>query len=150
MDKSPWWRRHRTRRWLIAAAVFCAAALVAAAVVTRGFGLTGTEHDSTQSAAQDRCGSEVLKRLVSATDAKLSNIATAASGLDPDGRDLFPLMQDDPLKGVDRTRITVLNVTGTVNVPNADGSPMHDPFVCRAYFVDGHLADTLVLFDHKD
>jgi hypothetical protein len=27
---------------------------------------------------------------------------------------------------------------------------IHDPFSCRAYFVDGTLVHTLVLFDHDD
>ena len=31
---------------------------------------------------------------------------------------------------------------------DAFGATIHDPFSCRAYFIDGNLAHTLVLFDH--
>jgi hypothetical protein len=42
-----------------------------------------------------------------------------------------------------------LNVSGVVDVNgDAFGATMHDPFSCRAYFIDGNLAHTLVLFDH--
>jgi len=62
-------------------------------------------------------------------------------------KDLFALL-DDPLKRVDHSRITVWNVSGVVDAPNAFGAMIHDPFSCRAYFIDGNLAHTLVLFDH--
>jgi hypothetical protein len=85
--------------------------------------------------------------LAEPSTAKLSNVEVASTVLDPDSKDLFSLL-DDPLKGVDHSRITVLNVSGVVDAPNASGSTMHDPFSCRAYFIDGNLAHTLVLFDH--
>jgi hypothetical protein len=97
--------------------------------------------------AQDRCEPEVLNRLAEPSTAKLSNVEVASTVLDPDSKDLFSLL-DDPLKGVDHSRITVWNVSGVVDAPNAFGATMHDPFSCRAYFIDGNLAHTLVLFDH--
>jgi hypothetical protein len=90
---------------------------------------------------------EVLNRLAEPSTAKLSNVEVASTVLDPDSKDLFSLL-DDPLKGVDHSRITVWNVSGVVDAPNALGATMHDPFSCRAYFIDGNLAHTLVLFDH--
>ena len=41
-----------------------------------------------------------------------------------------------------------LNVSGVVNATNEFGSTINDPFDCRAYFVDGSLEHTLVLFNH--
>lgn len=79
--------------------------------------------------------------------AKLSNVRTAASDLDPDSRDMFPLL-DEPLKGVEHSRITVWNVSGVVDAPSEVGTTIHDPFTCRAYFIDDTLANTLVVFDH--
>lgn len=122
--------------------------LVVTALMTNGFGLISSdEPPSNQRTAQDRCEAEVLNRLVSPTSAKLSNVETATSVLDPDSKDLFTLLGDS-LKGVDHSRIAVWNVSGVVDVPNEVGGTIHDPFNCRAYFVDGDLADTLVLFEH--
>jgi hypothetical protein len=45
-------------------------------------------------------------------------------------------------------RITVLNVAGVANAPSQVGTTISDHFDCRAYFVDGALAHTLVVFDH--
>jgi hypothetical protein len=104
--------------------------------------------DSKERSAQGRCESDVLNRLASPSTAKLSNVETARSVLDPDKTDLFPLELDEGLKGVDHSRITVWNVSGVVDAQNAFGAVIHDRFSCRAYFVDGSLAETLVLFDH--
>jgi hypothetical protein len=142
-------RKNRRGAWLIAAGAGCVVILVVIAVATRGFGLAAsTDRPSNEHAAQDRCESDVQKRLASPSTAKLSNIEVAGTVLDPDSKDLFSLL-DDPLKGVDPSRITVLNVSGVVDVNgDAFGATIHDPFSCRAYFIDGNLANTLVLFDH--
>ena len=142
-------RKHRTRAWLIAGAAVCAVALVVTVIATRGFGLANsTDRPSNERTAQDRCQSDVLSRLASPSTAKLSNVQAASTALDPDSKDLFSLL-DEPLKGVDHSRITVLNVSGVVDVNgDAFGAAIHDPFSCRAYFIDGDLAHTLVLFDH--
>ena len=142
-------RKNRRRAWLIAAGAGCVVILAVIALVTRGFGLANsTDRSSKELTAQDRCESDVLKRLASPSTAKLSNVEVASTVLDPDSKDLFSLL-DDPLKGVDHSRITVLNVSGVVDVNgDAFGATIHDPFSCRAYFIDGNLANTLVLFDH--
>jgi hypothetical protein len=142
-------RKNRRRTWLIAAGAACVVILAVIAVATRGFGFANsTDRPSKELTAQDRCESDVLKRLVAPSTAKLSNVEVASTVLDPDSKDLFSLL-DDPLKGVDHSRITVLNVSGVVDVNgDAFGATMHDPFSCRAYFIDGNLAHTLVLFDH--
>ena len=134
--------------WLVAVAAGCALVLGVAAVMTNGFGLISSdEPPSKERTAQDRCEKEVLNRVVSPSLAKLSNVETATSVLDPDSKDLFSLLGDS-LKGVDHSRIAVWNVSGVVDVPNEVGGMIHDPFSCRAYFVDGNLADTLVVFEH--
>jgi len=141
-------RRFTTRAWLIAAAAGCVVILVVTAIATRGFGLANsTDRTSNERTAQDRCEPEVLKRLAEPSTAKLSNVEAASTVLDPESKDLFSLL-DEPLKGVDHSRITVWNVSGVVDAPNAFGAVLHDPFSCRAYFVDGNLVHTLVLFDH--
>jgi hypothetical protein len=148
-SSSPTPRKNRRRGCLIAAGAGCVVVLAVIAVATRGFGLaTSTDRTSKELTAQDRCESDVLKRLASPSTAKLSNVGVASTVLDPDSKDLFSLL-DDPLKGVDHSRITVLNVSGVVDVNgDAFGATIHDPFSCRAYFIDGNLANTLVLFDH--
>uniref|UniRef100_A0A5Q5CL61 Uncharacterized protein n=1 Tax=Mycobacterium sp. (strain JLS) TaxID=164757 RepID=A0A5Q5CL61_MYCSJ len=142
-------RKSRRRAWLIAVGAGCVVILAVIAVATRGFGIAESEdRPSKELTAQNRCESEVLKQLASPSTAKLSNVEVASTDLDPDSKDLFSLL-DDPLKGVDQSRITVLNVSGVVDVEgSAFGDPIHDPFSCRAYFIDGNLANTLVLFDH--
>ena len=141
-------REGKRRAWLIAAAAGCVVILVVTVVATRGFGLAdSTDRTSSERTAQDRCEPEVLNRLASPSTAKLSNVEATNTVLDPDSKDLFALL-DDPLKGVDHSRITVLNVSGVVDAQNAFGAMIHDPFSCRAYFIDGNLAHTLVLFDH--
>jgi hypothetical protein len=138
--------KRRTRVWLIAVAlVALATAAVVVIVVITNDSAPGA---SKERAAQDRCESEVLKRLASPSAAKLSNVRSAQSVLDPDSRDLFSLTLNEPLKGIDTSRITVWEVSGVVDVRSEVGTTMHDPFICRAYFVDGNLADTLVLFEH--
>ena len=62
--------------------------------------------------------------------------------------DLFSLFSGGRLNGVDHSRISVQSVEGVVVAPNEVGGTLHDPFTCRAYFVDGDLVDTLVVFDH--
>jgi hypothetical protein len=141
-------RKYKARPWLIAAAAGCVVILIVTVVATRGFGLANsTDRTSNAQTAQDRCEPEVLNRLASPSTAKLSNVEAASTVLDPDSKDLFALL-DDPLKGVDHSRITVWNVAGVVDAQNAFGAMIHDPFSCRAYFIDGNLAHTLVLFDH--
>jgi hypothetical protein len=141
-------RKYKRRAWLIAATAGCVVILVVTVVATRGFGLANsTDHTSNEHTAQDRCEPEILNRLASPSTAKLSNVEAANTVLDPDSKDLFALL-DDPLKGVDHSRITVWNVSGVVEAQNAFGAMIHDPFSCRAYFIDGNLAHTLVLFDH--
>jgi hypothetical protein len=146
VNGSPQRRMRRKRLWLAAAVVLCGAVVAVVAVATRGFGLIDSEQDSNQAVAADRCQSEVMKRLAEPSAATLSGVKTETSVLDPDSRDLFSLL-DDPLKGVDQSRITVWNVSGVVEAPGAAGT-VHDRFDCRAYFVDGSVQHTLVLFDH--
>lgn len=141
-------RRRRVRLWLLAATtVGVLTVTVAAGIALKPswFGLVSTA-DRT---AQQRCESDVRSRLAAPTTARLTNVRSTRSDLEPDSRDLFPLMVNEPLKGVDRSRITVWSVSGTVDAPTEVGSMIHDPFTCRAYFVDGTLADSLVLFDHE-
>ena len=135
---------------LTAALIAVGAALVAIAVATGALRL-GKSADSAPSAeqlAQQRCQSEVLKRLVSPDNATMSDLHTETSTLDVDGRDFSSLTASEPLKGIDASRISVLNVAGVANAPSEVGTTIHDHFDCRAYFVDGALAHTLVVFDH--
>lgn len=134
--------------WLIVAAA-CASTVGVIAVVTGGFGLVNSKElaASDDRTAQDHCETEVLNRLASPTGARLWDVETVRSPLDPDSQDLFPLL-GDALKGVDHSRITVWKVSGVVDTQNEFGAMIHDRFRCRAYFLDGHLADSLVVFDH--
>jgi len=143
-------QRHRRRRLLViaAACVLLLAVLAVIGVRTHGFGLMGPEPRAAQDVARDRCQADVRKQLASPDSAQLSGVRSVAGALETDGQDMFPLMMDKPLKGVDRSRITVWNVSGTIDAKAEAGGTIHDPFTCRAYFVDGNLADTLVLFDH--
>lgn len=144
-------RGSRIRLVWWAALVVVGAAIVAAAIHTGAVRLwkSADTVPSAQPRAQDRCQTEVLKKVVSASTARLSDIRTETSTLDVDGRDMFPLTLEEPLKGVDTSRITVLNVSGVVNAPTEVGTTLRDHFDCRAYFVDGSLAHTLVLFEHS-
>jgi hypothetical protein len=99
--------------------------------------------------ARDRCESDVVKQLASPSTAKLSDIRTESAALDPDNQDLFSLRLNEHLREVDISRITVWEVTGVADAESEVGTTLHDPFTCRAYFVDDSLADTLVLFEHK-
>ena len=138
-----------TKRQLLAIATACVlGALAAIAWKTHGFGFMGPAPRQAQDVARDRCQADVRKQLASPTSAQLSDVRAVAGALESDGRDLFPLTMNEPLKGVDAARITVWNVSGTVDAQAEAGGTIHDPFTCRAYFVDGSLADTLVLFDH--
>ncbi|MHA3021619.1 hypothetical protein ACXPWS_15330 [Mycobacterium sp. BMJ-28] len=131
-----------------AALTAIAIALAVIGAATQGFGLASSaERPSAAQAAPDRCTAEVLSRLAAPSTARLSNATVARTDLDPDSKDLFSLL-DDPLRGVDHSRITVLNISGAVDAPNTFGATIHGPFSCRAYFVDGTLAHTLVLLDH--
>lgn len=138
------------RPLLIAALIAVGAAVVAVAVATGALRL-GHSADSAPSAeqlAQQRCQAKVLKRLISPDKATISDVHTETSTLDVDGRDFSSLNTSEPLKGIDVSRITVLNVAGVANAPSEVGSTIQDHFDCRAYFVDGALAHTLVVFDH--
>lgn len=137
----------RPRVRLIAMAVAALAAATVAVIVFTTRDEAGGA--SKQSAAQERCESDVVKQLASPSAAKLSDVKSEASVLDPDKRDLFSLQLNEPLKGVATSRITVWQVTGTVDAQSEVGTTMHDPFTCRAYFVDDSLADTLILFEHN-
>lgn len=137
------------RTWLIAAAAGCVTIVAVILVATGGFGLlTPADHISPDRTAHDRCESDVRKRLASPSTATLSNVKAEPTALDPDTKDLFSLL-DAPLRGVDHARITVWNVSGVVDITgDAFGGEIHDRFGCRAYFVDGTLEQTLVVFDH--
>ena len=143
-------RRRSARVWWVVAGISIALALVAAIGLSLGvFGDGAGEeaHVSQDDAALQRCKSETVGRLMSPSTVKLTGVAAATSELDPDSKDLFSLL-DDPLKGVDHSRINVWNVVGVAESQNAYGDAMQTPFECRAYFVDGNLAHTLVLLDH--
>ncbi|QYL18576.1 hypothetical protein K0O64_08810 [Mycolicibacterium pallens] len=142
---------HRRRLVVTAVLVLVGAAIVAIAISSGALRLwrSSETRPTAEQSAQDRCQTDVLKRLVSASTAHLSDVRTEASSLDVDGRDQFPLTLDEPLKGIDTARITVLNVSGVVNAPTEVGSTLQDHFDCRAYFVDGSLVHTLVLFEHE-
>jgi hypothetical protein len=133
-----------------AALVTVGAASIAIAVATGALrlGNSGDSAPSAEQSAQQRCQSDVLKRLVSPAKATISDVRTESSTLETDGKDLFPLTLEEPLKGVDTSRITVLDVSGVANAPSEVGTTIQDHFDCRAYFVDGALAHTLVVFDH--
>jgi hypothetical protein len=141
--------RRRTRALLLAAAAMCGAILAGVAITTRGFGLIeATSVDTRERAAQQRCERDVVARLVTPSAAKLSDVNVTSAQLDPEVMDLFSLSSGGRLNGVDHSRISVRSVEGVVEVPNEMGGTLHDPFKCRAYFVDGDLVDTLVVFDH--
>lgn len=125
---------------------------MAAAAVAVAVGLfvvrdAGEPIRSEEDVAQQRCESETIDRLASPSTAHLSNVETTTSPLDADSRDLFSLLEP-PLKNVDHSRIKVFNVAGIANSLNDFGDAMVTPFTCRAYFVDGNLAHTLVLFEN--
>ncbi len=133
---------------IAAACVLVLAVLAVIAVKTHGFGFVGPAPRQASDVARDRCEADVRKQLAAPGSAKLSGVRAVTGALEADGQDMFALMTDEPLKGVDHARITVWNVSGTVDAQAEAGGVIHDPFTCRAYFVDGNLADTLVLFDH--
>lgn len=124
------------------------ASAVAVSTWSLGRGGSGESVPTAEQLAQQRCASDVLRRLVSPDKAELSDVRTETSSLDVDGRDFSSLNASEPLKGVDASRITVLNVSGVANLPSEVGSTIRDHFDCRAYFVDDTLAHTLVVFDH--
>jgi len=138
------------KRFSIAAMIVTGATLVALAAATGVLRLGTPEQPAltAERSAQDSCQADVLKRVVRSTNATFSDVRTETSSLEADGKDLFSLTLAEPLKGVESSRITVLNVSGVVNVPNEIGSTIADHFDCRAYFRDGTLAHTLVLFGH--
>ncbi|PRC46598.1 hypothetical protein C6A85_89270 [Mycobacterium sp. ITM-2017-0098] len=141
--------RPKTRVLLLGAAAMCGAVLAGAAVTTRGFGLVDSSSvDPSERPAQERCERDVLARLVAPSTAQITNVSVTSAPLDPEVMDLFPLVSGGPLDGVDHSRISVRSVQGVVEAPNEVGGTLHDPFTCRAYFVDGDLVDTLVVFDH--
>jgi len=146
-DDSP-----RPRRRLLLAAIFVAVGAVGVAVAIASGNLRPGESQgskpSAEQTAADRCQADVLKKVIDPTAAQLADVHTESGTLDTEGRDLFSLTLEEPLKDVDPERVTVLDVTGVVNSRNELGSTIQDHFDCRAYFVDGSLAHTLVLFDH--
>ncbi|WP_234811861.1 hypothetical protein [Mycolicibacterium canariasense] len=139
--------RARRRRWWIGAVVASTAVVVAVSIGV----LTRTAPPGSapsEAAARDRCMIDVRARLPESSNPSISIENAVTDPLDPDAKDLFPLMLDEPLKGVDRSRITVWAVTGVVRTVTESGSTMRGPFECRAYTVDGTTVDTLVLLDH--
>ena len=81
--------------------------------------------------------------------ATISDVHTETSTLDINGRDFFLADRQRAAQGRRRlARISVLNVSGMANAPSEVGTTIQDDFDCRAYFVDGALAHTLVVFDH--
>lgn len=127
----------------------CGAILAVIAITTRGFGfIEATSVDTREHAAQQRCERDVVARMMAPSTAKLSDVTVTRAQLDPEVMDLFSLSSGGPLHDVDHSRITVRSVEGVVDAPNEVGGTLHDPFTCRAYFVDGDLVDTLVVFDH--
>jgi hypothetical protein len=144
--------RPASRRPLLVTAALIAvgAAIVAIAVATGALelGRTGDSAPSAKQSAQQRCESEVTKKLVSPAKATISDVRSESSTLDIDGQDFSSLAASEPLTGINTARITVLNVSGVVNAPSEVGSTIQDHFDCRAYFVDGALVHTLVIFDH--
>ena len=144
--------RPDNRRALLwtASLIAVGAAVVAIAVATGALrlGKSADPAPTAEQLAQQRCQSEVLKRLVSPDNATISELRAEPSTLDVDGRDFSSLTASEPLKGIDTSRISVLNVSGVANAPSKVGSTISDRFDCRAYFVDGMLAHTLVVFDH--
>ena len=108
---------------------------------------SGESAVSEADAAQQRCETDVVNRLPSPSTAQISEIKATSDVLDADSRDLFSLL-DPPLKGADHSQIKVWNVAGVVKSQNDFGDAMQSPFTCRAYFLDGQLAHTLVLLDH--
>lgn len=142
-------RPDRRRAVMVATALIAAGAAAAAvATATLRPGPSPDTAPAAEQLAQQRCTSEVLTRLVRAENATLSDLRTETSALDVDGRDFSSLNASEALTGVDTGRITVLNVSGTVNAPSEVGTTLRDRFDCRAYFVDGALTHTLVVFDH--
>lgn len=143
-------RRKRRRLWLLTGLIGAGAAIVAIALST-GILRRGDEATPALSAeqlAQQHCQADVMKRLASPDRATISDVRADTASLDSDGRDFSSLNASEPLKGIDRTRITVLNVSGVANTASEVGSTIKDHFDCRAYFVDGALTHTLVVFDH--
>ena len=126
-------------------------AALAAIAVGSGVAHVGKSGDApltAEQSAQQRCEADVMTRLVSSDKATISDVRIETSALDTDGRDFSSLTASEPLKNVDPTRITVINVAGAANAPSEVGTTIADHFDCRAYFVDGALAHTLVVFDH--
>lgn len=123
------------------------AALVIAVVIgVLAVDKPGESAVSDADAAQRRCETDIVNRLPSPSTAQISDVEVTSDVLDTDSRDLFSLL-DPPLKGADHSRIKVWNVAGVVDSQNDSGDAMKSPFTCRAYFLDGELAQTLVLLD---
>lgn len=145
---SPETPRMSPRMVVLAAIVVCVAVVAGVAVATRGFGLfAGPAAVPPDAAAQQRCERDVVARMVTPESATVSDVTVMSAQLDPEITDLAPLSAG-PLAGVERSRISVRSVTGVVTTPNQVGGTLDDPFTCRAYFIDGQLADTLVLLGH--
>lgn len=130
----------RTRLLVIAVVALSIGILIGITFSTR-------ESGPNDRAVAERCEKDVLARLAAPSTAKLTEVTVANSELDPETTDLSALSRDT-LKAADRASISVRTASGVVQAPNAFGETLNDPFTCRAYFVDGNLVDTLVVFSH--
>ncbi|MBP2452450.1 hypothetical protein [Mycolicibacterium lutetiense] len=148
MRNQPSSNKPRVRLWVLACA-FVLGVVAVVAVKTHAFGFTNPAERTAARTAQERCETDVRSKLVSPATAQLSDVKSELSDLDPDSRDLFPLTTDQALKGIEHSRITVWNVSGIVDAQTETASTIQDPFTCRAYFVDGNFADTLVVFERE-
>ncbi len=101
--------------------LFAVLALGAAVLAGALIAMREPERDPYQLAAQQRCEQDVLGRLAAPSTGTLSEVAVSPSELDPEITDLSTLSRET-LAGVDRSRITVLAVSGTVAAPNAFGA----------------------------
>ncbi len=83
---------HPSRLVMTAVLMLVGAVVVAIAISTGTLRLWSSDNTGppiAEQSAEDRCQSEVLKRVVSASTAHLSQVHTEASSLDVDGRDQF-------------------------------------------------------------
>ena len=107
--------RPDNRRALLwtASLIAVGAAVVAIAVATGALrlGKSADPAPTAEQLAQQRCQSEVLKRVGLPDNATISELRAEPSTLDVDGRDFSSLTASEPLKGIDTSRISVLNVS---------------------------------------
>lgn len=151
MDNEPCAEHKRRRRLWFVAALLASGGLSALIAVSTGvLNLNSSRPSgaSVEQMSQQRCEAEVLKRVLIPDKATISDVHTQSTTLDINGQDFTSVTLSEPLKGVDPSRITVLNVSGVANAPSEVGSVIHDRFSCRVYIADGAVAHTLVVFDH--